>query len=340
MSRYFISKIIALIAGFSLLVIALVHNNNSIYTIDGKAYGTTWSISSTEYISDNHKEEIKLIIDRIDNIASNYKNDSEIALINKNYKKYQFISPDLFNILTIAKDVEDISEGYFNIMLGKISSNLGFSPTFGETLVQEKNSSYRLNEKNFSLQKSSSNWFDLSSIAKGYAVQKIHSYLIINNFNNHIIDIGGEIIINGSNYDNSWTIGIQNPVSIYNDAKVIINNSSNNFLAIATSGEYRNYKSDNNGNKVSHTINPDTLKSINNNTLSVTVVHETSATYADALATAFNVMGSDRAIRISNKYNIAIMIIINDLKPCQRLNRLLCYQEEIIYSDKWYDLNL
>ena len=145
----------------------------------------------------------------------------------------------------------------------------------------------------------------------------------------HIIDIGGEIIINGTNYDDSWTIGIQNPTSIYNDAKVIINNSNNNFLAIATSGEYRNYKSDNKGIKVTHTINPDTLKSINNNTLSVTVVHETSATYADALATAFNAMGSDRAIRLSNKYNIAIMLIIDDLE-----------QDKIIYSDKWYDLNL
>ena len=100
-------------------------------------------------------------------------------------------------------------------------------------------------------------------------------------------------------------------------------------MAIATSGEYRNFKLDSNGNKVTHTINPKTLKSIDNNILSVTVVHEYSSTYADAYATSFNAMGSVNAIRIANENNIALMIMTLD------------GDEEInLYSDKWYDLNI
>ena len=134
MSRYLISKIIALIAGLVLLFIAFNHNNNSIYYISGEAYGTSWSVSSPEYIADHHKDKIKNIINDIDFVASNYKSESEISKINMNYSEYQFISPDLFNILKIAKVVELESENFYNIMLGKVSSNLGFSPDFGKKI--------------------------------------------------------------------------------------------------------------------------------------------------------------------------------------------------------------
>jgi thiamine biosynthesis lipoprotein len=306
-TRFLLSKILALLAGILLVIVAYNHNSNSLYLINGNAYGTSWTISSSEYISDHHKEKIEIIINKIDYVASNYKEDSEIALINKNFKEYQFISNDLFNILAIAKDVELKSEGFYNIMLGKISSNLGFSPTFNQNLIQKKISTFDLDEKNNSLIRKNNNWFDLSSL----------------------IDIGGEIIINGFNKGKPWSVGIQDPYSFNDNSNYIIQNKDGKFMAIATSGEYRNFKLDSNGNKVTHTINPKTLKSIDNNILSVTVVHEYSSTYADAYATSFNAMGSDNAIRIANENNIAIMIMTLD------------GDEEInLYSDKWYDLNI
>jgi len=326
-SRYLVSKIIALIAGLVLLVIAYNHNSNIIYNFSGEAYGTTWSISSSEYIADNHKEEIKSIINKIDLIASNYKPESEISQININYAEYQFISNDLFKILEIAKVVELSTDGYYNIMLGKISSTLGFAPDFGKNTLQNKASTFNIDETNKSLIRYSNNWFDLSSIAKGYAVQEIHNYLISKNLKNHLIDIGGEIIINGNKNGIPWNIGIQNPLSSVDNATTTISNKNYNFLAIATSGEYRNFKLDEYGNKVTHTINPKTLSSIKNKILSVTVVNDYSATYADAYATAFNAMGLNRAIEVANNENIAIMVIYQNNEAVK-----------INYSDKWYDL--
>ena len=317
----------ALSAGIILLIVAYFHNQNSIFIISGEAYGTSWSVSSSEYIGDHHQDEIKKIIHEIDLVASNYKSESEISQINLNYKENQFISDDLFNILSIAKSVENMSNGYYNIMLGKISSNLGFAPDFGNDVIQKKISTFELDEKNNSLSRYSNNWFDLSSIAKGYAVQKIHKYLINNKLDNHVIDIGGEIIINGNKNGKPWNIGIQNPLFIQDTAYSTINNENNEFLAIATSGEYRNYKISSDGQKVTHTINPVTLSSINNSILSVTVVSETSATFADAYATAFNAMGTSIALEIANNNKIATMIIY---KPKNDI--------DIIFSDKWYDL--
>ena len=324
MTRNLFSKLIALTAGIILLIVAYNHNQKSLYEISGTAYGTRWSITSTEYISDLHKNNIISIINRIDYVASNYKKDSEIALINFSKKNNFKISNDLLNILTIAKDVEGSSNGFYNIMMAKVSSQLGFSPSFNNTLNQTNISSYNIDNQNLILSRDSSNWFDLSSIAKGYAVQSIHNYLKENNMNNHLIDIGGEIIINGKNIDDNWKVGIQDPSYMNNKALKIITNDNSSFLAIATSGEYRNFKIGDNGNKVSHTINPKTLQSINNKILSVTVLHESSATYADAYATAFNAMGYKQAFVKSNELNVASMFVLNN--------------DEIVYSNKWYDL--
>ena len=76
MSRYFFSKVIALFAGIILLVIAYNHNANSLYVISGNAYGTTWSVSSPQYIADNHKEAIKDIINNIDYVCLLYTSPS------------------------------------------------------------------------------------------------------------------------------------------------------------------------------------------------------------------------------------------------------------------------
>ena len=174
-------------------------------------------------------------------VASNYKPNSEIALLNQRPLETPItISPDLYNILEIAKDIHNISDGFYDISLGKVSSKLGFAPSFNQDLKQDSLSSYLLLD-NLTIIKSSNNWFDLSSIAKGYAVQLIYEYLIENNLPNHLIDIGGELIINGTKNNLPWKVGIQNPASLSDNAIYIIENN-NDFLSIATSGEYRNYK--------------------------------------------------------------------------------------------------
>ena len=327
LSRKVISKIIALIVGLFCIYIAYSSNTNKTYKINGSAYGTSWSVVSTSFIADHHEKNIIKIIDHVDEIASNYKIDSEISIVNQLPVDEELtISSDLFNILNIASEINKLSNGSYNIMLGKISSRLGFAPNFDKDLNQNDDGGYTLT-KNKSLIKESSNWFDLSSIAKGYAVQLIHDYLINNNLSNHLIDIGGELITHGSNHDDSWIIGIQDPYSFEEKAIYVVRNN-NNFLAIATSGEYRNYKISDT-NKVTHTIDPKTLKSIDSKILSVTAAHEYSATYADALATAFNVIGYPDAIKYANNNNIALMLVVD-----------IDGGAELIFSNKWYDLNL
>ena len=327
-SRKFLSKLLALIVGCICVYIAYSSNNSNTYSINGSAYGTYWSVTSTEFIADHHEKNIIKIINRVDMVASNYKPYSEIALVNqKPINEPISISADLYNILEIAQNVYKISDGFYDISLGKVSSELGFAPSFNQDLKQEILSDYLLLD-NLTIIKSSKNWFDLSSIAKGYAVQLIHEYLIQNNLSNHLIDIGGELIINGTNNDLPWKVGIQNPAALSDKAIYIIENN-NDFLSIATSGEYRNYKINLNNEKISHTLNPKTLSSIKSKALSVTVAHKTSATYADALATAFNVIGYPESLDYANKNNIALMLVVE-----------LDNEFKLMFSDEWYNLEL
>ena len=327
LSRKLISKLIALCVGLFCVFIAYNSNSNKTYSISGNAYGTSWSIVSSSYIADHHEKNIIKIIDHIDFVASNYKINSEIAIINKQPTNTElYISNDLYNILNIAEDINKLSNGAYNIMLGKVSSKLGFAPDFNMDLIQDKEDGYLLINDN-KLIKQSKNWFDLSSIAKGYAVQLIHEYLITNNLTNHLIDIGGELIVNGSNHSTPWMIGIQDPNS-FNDKAIHVIKNNDNFLAIATSGEYRNFKISDN-KMISHTIDPKTLLSIDSKILSLTIAHEESATQADAMATAFNVIGYPDALNIANDNNIAMMLVIGSEG-----------ESELIYSNKWYDLGL
>ena len=127
------------------------------------------------------------------------------------------------------------------------------------------------------------------------------------NKKNFLLDIGGEIITNGSKHGVPWLIGIQDPSSIENQS--IFEISSSDFLAIATSGEYRNQKINNNGEIVSHTFVPQTKLSIPDKSYSVTVASEESSMIADAWATALNVLGPEKGIRIANDHKVAVMYI-------------------------------
>ena len=130
MDRYTFSKLIALVAGIFCVVIAIQHNKNTSYFISGNIYGTTWSITSDRYIN---KSNVQELLNRVDLIASNYKEYSLINTLNKkrNYLHEIKNEPGLCAILNAAKFVESNIESY-RIGLGHISANNGFAPIFDE----------------------------------------------------------------------------------------------------------------------------------------------------------------------------------------------------------------
>ena len=138
---------------------------------------------------------------------------------------------------------------------------------------------------------------DFNSIAKGYTVDLLAALVEKYGAENYIVDIGGEVRCRGVNRQgDAWRIGIETPFDgnmsngEYLQKRVRLHDGG-----LATSGNYRRFYLDGEGNKVAHTIDPRTGRSTVSRLLSVTVAASTCAE-ADALGTMFLAMGADDAL--------------------------------------------
>ena len=292
------------------ILLAYNYNKSATYKISGSIYGTYWQLVSTTYISDSLKKSIKDELKRIDLIASNYKKDSELSRINKaSVNEKILISSDMYSLLSFAESLYQITDGFYDITLGSLVIQQGFGPDNAmiENTIPVSLKRFNLISNN-TLIKNDNFQFDLSSIAKGYAVDKIAELLVQSNRKNFLFDVGGEIISSGSKHGVPWLIGIQNPSITQNQSVMEV--SSSDYLAVATSGEYRNQKINDSGDIISHTFVPNTKLSIEDKSYSVTVASDKSSMSADAWATALNVLGPEKGIKLANEQDIAVMYIM------------------------------
>ncbi|MDR1675976.1 MAG: FAD:protein FMN transferase, partial [Tannerella sp.] len=133
---------------------------------------------------------------------------------------------------------------------------------------------------------------NFSAIAKGFACDVIAGLLEREGVANYMVDIGGEIAVNGLNPNgHCWRAGISQP----EDDPYGTNTQMSGIVqlcsqcGLATSGNYRNfYEKD--GKRYAHTLNPHTGYPSEQSILSATVVASDCMT-ADAYATACMAMG-------------------------------------------------
>ena len=198
MNRLIASNILAISVGLLCVFLAYEHNKSSTYEIGGKIYGTYWKLVSTNYISDSTKTAIIDELDRIDFIASNYKIQSELSLINSSAANTRIkISEDLYTLLSLAEELNKISKGAYDVTLGSMVIQGGFGPDSSNDIYDSKASKRFVISDDLYLEKFNQFLFDLSSIAKGYAVDRVHKLLVDKNKPNFLFDVGGELIVSG-----------------------------------------------------------------------------------------------------------------------------------------------
>jgi thiamine biosynthesis lipoprotein len=140
---------------------------------------------------------------------------------------------------------------------------------------------------------------DFSGIATGYALDTIGRFLESKGVKNYLADIGGEQRARGVNSRGTvWTIGINIPEETAAKTDILSSVELKDWT-ISTSGNYRNFY-EVNGVKYSHTINPKTGFPERNTLLSATVF-ATDCIDADAWATAFMVMGIEKAYAVAEQ---------------------------------------
>lgn len=263
--------------------------------------GTTYSIKSDVY-TDKAVIEKRLL--QLNKIFSNWDKNSELSKINRATTK-QWITPSKELLFLIKKSaaIHQQTSGFFDIGIGRLIDIWGFGAYKVESMPNQKTIQQELAKSSIKYLKIKDNrikklkdiYLNLSAIAKGFAVDEIAKILLQKNSQEFIVEIGGELRVLGEKKIGIERVG-QQPISITIKDQ-----------AIATSGDYRNYKLYNNV-KYIHILNPKTGMPSNVSLISVSVIDDN--TYqADAYATALLAMGKSKAIKFIKKYNIKAILI-------------------------------
>jgi thiamine biosynthesis lipoprotein len=292
--------------------------------LQGRTMGTTYNIKVVATETQLKAKDLQLKIDellvKVNQSMSTYQTDSEISKFNQSVSTEPVtITSSFARVVKESIYLGNLTEGKLDVTVGPLVNLWGFGPDQRPEIVptaedlsltKKRVGLHHLTLDGNQLSKKIPNlYLDLSTIAKGYAVDLVAELIEKNGFNHYLVEIGGEIKTRGFKHTGElWVMAIEKPIydplgesrSVH---QIIIPKDN----AIATSGDYRNYfEAD--GIRFSHIIDPSTGKPINHNLVSVTVIHPSSMT-ADGLSTALMVMGLEEGMVFAQKHDIAALFI-------------------------------
>jgi thiamine biosynthesis lipoprotein len=253
-------------------------------------------------------------IERIDDLLSEYKNQSQVYILND--QGYMIApSPDLMYNIERSIYYGNFTNGSFDITVKPILDlfsesfkDYGEPPTDGQikkTLLYVDYSKIRFSRANNIIVLQDNMKVTLGGIAKGYAIDKAIEVLQKNGIQHALVNAGGDMCAIGTKGDENWQIALQNP----RDKKDYITIIQLNNRSVATSGDYERYFDEN--MTFHHIINPKTGYSATE-LISVTIVAD-KAMDADALATSVFVMGKEKGLAlIESLDNVEGLIITKD----------------------------
>ena len=270
---------------------------------NGKTMGPiTYNVKYFDETKRNFKPQVDSLLVVFNQSLNTYIPTSEISQFNK-VDSFKFELPFFLPALEAARNIYDETNGAFDPSIGPLIDAWGFGPgtqVGPDSLHIDSLKQFigydKITFDNKKVTKSDARTtISFSASAKGYGVDVVADYLKRNGIDNYFVEIGGEVVASGKNLERNtpWIVGILDPdsdeLNQFAYAQVALDNR-----AMATSGNYFNYHVID-GIKYGHTISPTTGYPIQHNLLSASVFAEDCQT-ADALATAFMVMGKEKSI--------------------------------------------
>ncbi len=301
----------------------------------GMSMGTSWTVRVATGISSRQEKWIVTAIieeelDRVDRIFSTWRSDSEVSRFNRRADGGSYaVSDELAELFELARSIRDASGGAYDISVSPLYQLWGFGPggdfekaDLSPALPVPDPSSIKsalelVGMDRLQLRRSGSQAFlqcrdgktalDFSSVAKGYAVDRIAVAFKEYGLDDFLIEIGGEIraVGNQPGREDGWLVGIQSPSGAPGDLvrTVVLRDE-----AVASSGTYYQKWTGEDGHEYSHIIDPRTGKPVDHATLAVSVLHE-QASVADAWATALLCLGAEAGMGVAKQHGIKAIFI-------------------------------
>ena len=287
-----------LFLGFCILICACT-TPPPVTHIAGEGIGTYYQITIADK-NDITQSQIDSVIATLNQTASIFNPNSLVSRINRN--ETDTLNEILKQIIEISLNVCEETSGAFDFTIGTLVNLWGFGKDVQKETTQEEIDCalksvdytkitvdhYKIIKENLDTQ------LNFNAVAKGYCVDMVTDFLVSKGLQNFIVDIGGELYVSGKRTPHAkWRVGIQKPTENQEGEIASEEIIELQDIAVATSGNYRNYR-EINGKRTGHTLNPHTGYPETSNLLSATVLASTCAR-ADAYATAFMVMGAEKA---------------------------------------------
>ena len=241
-------------------------------------------------------------LEAINDLMSTYRPKSNISKLNQN-KSVEAVplDPEFGRVVQAALEIGNATSGAFDITLAPLIELWGFDKGArrltppSAAAIKALQPYTGLNAVSFSegrfQKKDPRVQINLSGIAKGYGVDAVGEVLRSSGVTNFMVEIGGEILVQGKNASGKpWRLGVNRPTPQAGRFEIIATAEMSEG-GLATSGSYRNFF-DESGKRFHHIIDPTSGSPVQHNLVSVTVIAP-SCMVADALATAAMVMGRD-----------------------------------------------
>jgi len=266
------------------------------------------------------QEDIGGTLAEVDSLMSTYREDSEVCRLNRFGRTDWFgVSRHTAAVIDEARRVGELTGGAFDVTVGPLVDLWGFGPeeaggeappstdaiSRADGRVGFDNVEVRLSPPAVRKRRADLH-VDLSGIAKGFAVDQIAARLDACGIRNYLVEVGGELRAKGHNrHGRPWQIAVESPRAGSREIQKVVALKN---LAMATSGDYRNYY-EHNAARYCHIIDPRTGRPISHRLASVTVLCPSCAR-ADALATALMVLGPEAGYKLAIRQRLAALLVI------------------------------
>lgn len=299
-----------------------------VHQLSGTAMGTRWCV---QYVGPPLHDtaivykQAESVFDRIVQQMSHWEPNSHLSRFNRaSPGTWHAIPHEFFHVLEKAIHVSRLTDGAYDVTIGRWIHAEGFgaeSADFGpfeevELLRGDSGCDnnkpggwkrLRLDSQTKSIFQPGGLALNLSSIAKGYAVDLVSECLMSIGLHHHLIELGGELRGEGVKPNGQpWWCQVENTTNSESLPQTIV---ALNRLSVATSGDSVHYRVKQDGSRISHLLDPRSSQAASAEVVAVSVFLP-SCMEADAWATALYILGAEEGIRSANRHRIPVLYTV------------------------------
>lgn len=284
----------------------------------GRAFGTTWYLKASKGLSREKAAGLQNQLDAWEAQISHWRADSAVSRFNASTStEWQNMPVEVIELVRLAEKIAQDTDGALDITLAPLIDLWGFGaanrraePPTDEAITKAREacgwSQLDIRDEPPALRKKHPHTqINLSSVAEGWALERLSRWFEASGEHHFLLELGGEVLARGHAANGKpWLVGVQAPNTAAGDSMQALRLDN---ASLATSGTYRQHF-EHEGKSYAHVIDPRTGRPVSHALRSVSIQH-VSAAMADGYATALLVLGPERGREIAAKLGLNVLWI-------------------------------